>query len=175
MTVKKLVRGNTPRKVLNAALAEVREKPFLTEKDYVRASSIVNLCPREEALCHKHEVIREINITAKQKRVFLFGQAFEDVVRDNLPFLGHWECRCCDFVTGGAIQLKPEACPKCKSDQFKYREIFYHDEQAFVGGHCDGFIDFEDTRYVVELKTATSFFFNQFKMYHKLAPISFFR
>jgi hypothetical protein len=163
--MKRLIRGDTPRKYLNEKLARCNPRYPLTADGHMRASSIVRICPREEALCARDNVIRHSNITAKQMRVFLFGRAFELMLRENLDELyGNWQCPHCGFIVDEMVRC-PDKCEQCGLRDMEYREMFFLDKEAGIGGHCDGVFEWNGDLYLLELKTATSFFYKQFCEY----------
>ena len=160
-------------------------------------------CPRNQAIrTIKNQSIEEV-ITLKNELIFGMGFCFEDIIRkyfaDERIIYGDWKCRKCDWEhitwdaeldVSGVNQkyitldyagpskigiLKPECCPKCGADDFKYEELQFYDDDLFVTGHPDGVIEAtasvcrmmpeltEGNRYVLECKSSKAIYWAKIK------------
>jgi len=92
---------------------EIKEKPPLKVGDSFRASSLPYLCPREEVLASKYDVIRAEIIPPSLHITYQIGHLFHDLYRDfyfgpGQEWVGAWECVRCGWNTDKAGLSK---CP----------------------------------------------------------------
>jgi len=114
----------------------------MKEGDYFRASSMYRLCPREEVLASKYDIVRiDVHRTDPSLSVTLdIGDAFHDLYREVLfgpmgEWQGAWECGVCGWDTdvdglseppcvfdhdGSIAKLAsmPKTCPNCGAVPF---------------------------------------------------------
>ena len=142
-----------------------RKPPLNIEKDYLRASGIPNLCPREEVLAVLNNVFRKDDIDAGLNLTFLHGTSLHWGVQNHLlgpmgVLYGTWRCDKCGFMHGQPDPLRkdqrvedwaiprPKQCgvplssgkEQCGSYEFTYHEHHFKDQAARLSGHSDGFL-----------------------------------
>jgi len=88
------------------------ENPPMAVGDLVRASSLPYLCPREEVLASRHEIIRARHIAPMLQLTMDIGHAFHDLYRDVYfgpmgEWAGAWECSACGWDTDKAGLSEP--------------------------------------------------------------------
>jgi len=139
--------------------------PPLGEDDWLRVSSIGGICPREEVLCAKENVIRRDVISPDLGMVFEMGHAIHWVMQNRIlgptgRLVGSWRCTWCGEVYGSfkdGMVTCPERCERCgaiaggeprpngkpdksvKANAFFYEEQWVGDYKYKIGGHSDGF------------------------------------
>lgn len=109
-----------------------RTKQPMKAGDYFRISSLPYLCPREEVLASKNEIIRVQKLPPHLKITFDIGDYFHELYR-NVYFgpmgewVGAWECKRCGWDTDKVglsappiyknsppkLARMPEKCPDC--------------------------------------------------------------
>lgn len=129
--------------------------PPLKIGSYVRSSGIAALCPREEVLCAKYNVIREKKFEASTNLIFAHGTglhyALQNIVLPALKnvMLGHWRCEKCTHIhkkegekITDTIVERPVVCGVngCDGNEFTYREIPLLSMEYMLTGHPDGFL-----------------------------------
>lgn len=130
--------------------------PLNPQTDYLRASGIPSLCPREEVLSVIHKLVRPDVVDAGLGLTFLHGTALHWGVQNELlgplgVLYGTWRCDRCGFLHGEAVAGKrvedwsiprPRVCEfdGCKSSGFTYVEHKFIDEGIRLSGHSDGFL-----------------------------------
>lgn len=172
MDLKKLFGDKSLQKIVDEGLKEARVRAPMKSTEHLRASEIVDVCPREEALCARDHVTRKDVIPAKLARTFKFGRAFEKMFRDHLAdvgiLIGTWQCQC-GFVStcddkGLVRHKRPTHCKSCaETGKFEYLEEFSLDRLANVGGHNDGFLHVNGEYIILELKTCSARAYKEFK------------
>lgn len=80
--------------------------------DLVRASSLPYLCPREEVLAHRYDVMRARHNEPMLQITLDIGHAFHDLYRDVYygpmgEWVGSWKCMMCGWDTDRAGLSKP--------------------------------------------------------------------
>ena len=95
-----------------AADRGAREKPFMQPGDTFRASSLPYLCPREEVLAWKYELIRLRHPSPMLQITFDIGHEFHRLYRDVYlgpmgEWQGAWECLNCGWDTDSAGLSEP--------------------------------------------------------------------
>jgi hypothetical protein len=149
--------------------------PLRLDKDYIRASSIPSLCPREEVLAAVHGVRRRDDVDAGLNLTFLHGTSLHWGVQNVLfgpmkVLYGTWRCDKCGFKHGQPDPLRqgqrvedwavarPDLCgyEECNSTEFTYHEHHFKDETARISGHSDGFLMLQghDGMGILEIKSA---------------------
>jgi hypothetical protein len=180
---RKLVLPDTPSVVRKIYETYVRSREVepLKEDGYVRASSLPNLCPREEVLAARLEISRKDDINADLNLTFAQGTGMHWVMQNQiLPMLGDllvgkWQCRICGHVVGGLDTPEgnvpmPESCEECDEGEnaavfedgefpFEFVEQLFVNEELRLTGHNDGFLRMEDADGdgVFELKSISAF------------------
>lgn len=129
-----------------------KKQPLEPSRDFIRASSVHNLCPREEVFCALKNIVRPDEIDAGLNLTFLHGTALHWGLQNKLlgplgVLYGTWKCESCGEVYGKQTAPRPEswavpmpkAC-KCGHKEFNYIEAAFKDEALRMTGHCDGFL-----------------------------------
>jgi hypothetical protein len=141
------------------------KRPLRPDHDYIRASSIPSLCPREEVLAAIHKVNRRDDIDAGLNLTFLHGTSLHWGVQNVLlapmkVLYGTWRCEGCGFLHGQPDPLRegqrvedwaiprPNQCDvplaggskRCASKEFTYVEHHFKDNTSRISGHSDGFL-----------------------------------
>jgi hypothetical protein len=150
--------------LIKANLREARDKPPLTADDYLRMSSIADICPREEVICSVDGIVRKKTYNADTLLTFNHGHgihhALQQLVLPDIGVLmGKWRCETCKAIYGAkeegkplcdTVVPKPQECDHCDGEvfdekvgvsyEFAYQEMYFLNEKFRVGGHCDGFL-----------------------------------
>jgi hypothetical protein len=163
--------GGSVVELINSALREDRRKHPLREDDWIRASSIGGMCPREEVLCAKHGVVREDVVEGPAGLNFEMGNAVHWLFQNRAlaptgKIIGSWRCTYCGEVYGSrATKLvpRPDLCVRCgaiaddpprsggrpnldvSGQAFLYVEEWIGNEEFKIGGSPDGQMVFGDT------------------------------
>lgn len=133
---------------------------------YLRASGIVDVCPRLECLVSKLKMRIVRKIDAKLGRTFRFGRAWERMFRDDVLgpqgiVIGKWKClRCEDMpaeVAGKPRYSRPSTCGACGYSKMEFFEEKAINHEARVMGHNDGFLYWNNDYVILELKTANAY------------------
>ena len=130
--------------------------PLNPQRDYLRASGIPSMCPREEVLCAMHGIQRPDTVDAGLNVTFLHGTSLhwgvQNVLLGPLGVLyGAWRCDECAFIHGEQNSNKrfeewavkrPDICEfdGCKSRAFTYVEASFRNDSLRLTGHSDGFL-----------------------------------
>lgn len=149
-----------------------RNTPPMVDGDWMRVSSIGGMCPREEVLCSRHQVVREDNITSDLGMVFEIGHAIHWLMQNRVfgctgRLIGRWRCTWCGETYGSfeeGLALRPESCLRCgaiagdkprvngrpdastRAEAFFYVEQWVGNNKYRLGGHPDGFLVDGDPR-----------------------------
>lgn len=143
----------------------------LGPNDSFRASRLGELCPREEVLASRYEIIRVDHLRPDLMIVFDIGDLFHYLYR-NIYFgpmgewRGAWRCSGCSWdtdiaglssppVPGGTCGLlakMPSQCPECGAP-VTFKEWLIEDKNIGLSGHPDGWDVLGSTRTVVDLKS----------------------
>jgi len=151
---------------------EERDKYPYVVGSVIRASGAYNLCPREEFICSKEELVRKDKISPKTNVIFKHGRVFESWFRDEVlgdagKVIGKWKCLKCEHipneVAGIKRYLKPSVCQKCFGTRFEYMEEFALDQETGIGGSCDGFLYHNNEYFILEMKTSNNYSYQSFK------------
>lgn len=150
----------------STSLRTVVEKPPMKPGDWLRASKVGYLCPREEVLCFKYDITRTEVITADNRWTFDIGTSMHWgmqnlVLGPQKKIVGVWRCRQCGKLHGSYeendIRFFPEGCEQDGTHDagFDYVEatILHHD--LLLSGHLDGLHPNPDD--IWEFKTANPF------------------
>lgn len=121
--------------------------------DYLRASQIYDICPREEVLVRFLGVPRQTLFSAKSAARVKAGAAFHEAFRSSFVrmnfgngrigyLVGKWFCVKCGKIFGDDDNWvrKPEACD-CGNSQFVYMEITFKDDNLLLLAHVDGILE----------------------------------
>jgi hypothetical protein len=152
---------------IQSLMTSVETKKPLEKEDYFRASSIHGMCPREQAISHKYKIDHRQKIGPDLWKTFKFGRVFEDFFRDKLLgdsklLVGKWKCGLCEFSPAREERYaKPDSCEVCGAAKFEYVEEMLKDDVVGIGGHPDGFIEWQEQKYVLETKTTNNFNFSK--------------
>lgn len=169
-------------------LKEDRVIPPLAEDDWIRVSSIGQICPREEILCAKTNTMRKFVADGSQGFNFQLGHAIHWMMQNRAVGLtgrivGVWRCTWCGEVYGSADDrvAMPDECIRCgaiagetpriggrpvgdvNSQAFLYMEQFVGNEEYRVGGHPDGFFEGNDEIELLEFKSCNDNNFSKYK------------
>lgn len=133
---------------LNRKLPHVREKQPMKAGDWIRASDIPHLCPREEVLAARMQKVRESQVGANLEWWFGVGTAIHYLFQARFlgpqgVLLGMWMCLKCGRLYGGSGKERipcPEECFNCSHDRFFLREERVFNDEFLVDGHMDGVV-----------------------------------
>lgn len=137
------------------------EKPPMQPGDLVRASGIAYLCPREEVLANKYDVIRVDHKRAMLQITLDIGHIFHDLYRDRYfgpmgEWVGSWKCERCGWdtdkagmseppvfehrvVSRGKMAKMPSKCLGCGDEKsITFNEWKLVDKSLLIHGHPDG-------------------------------------
>jgi len=135
--------------------------------DYVRASGLYNLCPREEALAARYEIVRIDKVHPMLQITFDIGHMFHRLYRDWYYgpmglWQGAWRCIRCGWDTdaaglseapvrkksSGKLAVMPRECPSCGGRGFPdgsgedgfitFKEWQVVNDELGISGHPDG-------------------------------------
>jgi hypothetical protein len=138
-------------------------KSPLTVEDFVRASGLHRICPREEVLRSVHKIDKEDYIKPDTLLTFDHGSGIHYALQNiTLPALGvlfgQWRCLTCAFMHGAsrdgvspvvAAIRRPKMCGQqipsfpslsCSGEEFLFVEYDLRDDQHRITGHADGFL-----------------------------------
>lgn len=122
--------------------------------DKVRASGLYKICPREEVLAARHQVMRTDDISADLHLIFGHGYAIHHYLQNELlpdlgVLLGSWRCTHCAKAHGRfkkgvplewCLRPRPRKCRRCSNRSFEYEEASLADDKLLITGHPDGFL-----------------------------------
>lgn len=141
------------KRLVEGEFVRLGKKPPLKNGSYVRASSIANMCAREEVLCSVDDITRPDDIDAGLNLTFLHGTALHWAVQNHLlgpmgTLHGTWKCEACGKLYGEQkADMRPEdwsvPMPKvcsCGHRTFNYIEPSFVDHDLRLTGHSDGFL-----------------------------------
>jgi hypothetical protein len=143
--------------------------------DLVRATDLNYLCPREEILARKYDVIRVRHLKPDLQITMDLGHMFHSLYRNKYfgpmgEWAGAWECESCGWDTDhsgdssppvfgslpGKICQMPASCPKCHRESIVFMEWEIADSKLCLSGHPDGWSWKGTTkRTVIDLKSHT--------------------
>ena len=161
------------KKHVDQLFAEERIKPPLHSESRLRASGLVAVCPRFEALRSKAGQTVVEKLAPKTSRTFRLGRVWENLFRDEVLgdagiVLGKWSCMRCEHVPeevkGRARYPKPKECGACGHSRFSFVEEKFIDDDAGVEGHNDGFLYWNNEYAILELKTANAYNYSSLKV-----------
>ena len=143
---------------------ESRDVGPLKVDTWVRSSGLPMLCPLEEVLRARHEVVRKDTVDAALMLTFLHGKSLHWGVQNELlaglgVLVGVWKCLACSRSVGqdeydarqfDRLPARPKVCgsPECPSNasdyaeerEFLYMEQLLRHEKFLITGHADGFL-----------------------------------
>jgi hypothetical protein len=175
--------------LIHGALAEHRVKHPLREDDWIRVSGIGSMCPREEVLVAKHDIMREEDITGDQGINFALGHAVHWMMQNRAVgptglLVGAWRCTWCGEIYGGrerGLVAMPTRCIRCGAvagdaprvngrpeqgshpNAFLYVEEFVGNDEWKIGGHPDGYLAVGEDVWLLEFKSANDRNFYKYK------------
>lgn len=149
----------------NALRGEIREKHPLKPEGWLRVSSIGGMCPRQEVLAARLNVIRREGISPDLGMVFAMGHALHWAMQNLVMpatgrIVGSWRCTWCGEVYGSIkeeLLARPDTCIRCgaiagdvprnqnrpdysvRANAFLYVEEWVGNYRYMVGGHPDGY------------------------------------
>ena len=143
-----------------------REKLPMQPGDCFRASSLPYLCPREEVLAHRYDIIRVEFHNPSLEITWTIGDYFHEMYRNEYfgpmgEWAGAWECLRCGWDTDyaglsappvpgesrGRVTPMPQLCDKCNAPFIapdgvqcygKFKEWLIQDFRIHLQGHPDG-------------------------------------
>lgn len=156
--------------LIRVALAEERKKQPLLADEWIRVSSIGGLCPREEVLCYKNDVVRSDTVDGDAGLNFEMGNAIHWLFQNRAIgktgyLIGSWRCTYCGEVYGSRdtkMVPRPSSCIRCGAlageaprsmgrpdpdamgNAFLYVEEWLGNEEFKIGGSPDGQMVFCD-------------------------------
>lgn len=145
---------------------EVREHHPMRPETWFRLSSIGGMCPRQEVLLAKHDIVRREGINPDLGMVFAIGHALHWAMQNIVMaatgrIVGRWRCTWCGEVYGSmkeGLKPRPDTCARCgaiagevprangrpdytvRADAFLFVEEWIGDYEYMVGGHPDGYM-----------------------------------
>lgn len=161
---------NLVSKIFNGIPRRVNIVQPMKSDDWVKVHSFGRLCPREEAICSKFNIVRREEIDPRLLFTFNMGSALGDMIRDSWLgpaqyLMGTWKCKQCGVEFGKAANpkseriLMPNKCEVCDSSEswgFTYIEEDLADNRHGIVGHPDAFLNIDGEYYIGEIKTARS-------------------
>jgi phage FluMu protein Com len=178
MARKKLVLPATPSilRTIKSKFTRDRKVHPLGPSDYIRSSSLPNICAREEVLASALNIIRDDPVDSDLNLTFAQGTGMHWVMQNKvLPaigefLVGQWRCTSCGKLIGDATAAEtrvpwPGTCPHCQTifeiedGGLEYVELDLANTEYRLTGHNDGFLRIPgaDGEGVFELKSASSF------------------
>ena len=150
--------------VIKNSYRQLRVTEPITEDDWIRVSSVGNLCQREEVICSVNSVVREEVIDGDTGMNFEHGHAvhwmFQTKVLPSVGvIIGSWRCTYCGEVYGSRdtrMIQRPERCVRCgaiagetprvngrplpniNDNAFVFTEEWLGNEEHKIGGSPDG-------------------------------------
>lgn len=181
--------GSSVVDIIGRTLAESRDTPSVTEDLWFRVSSIGGMCPREEVLCSKNDIVRRNNVDGDVGLNFALGTAIHWMFQNRAlgpsgRIIGCWRCTWCGETYGGRdseLLPRPDHCvrcgaiageapriggrphPECLSNAFLYVEEFVGNETYRIGGHPDGYLSDGADTVLLEFKSANDRNFYKYK------------
>jgi len=175
--------------LISEALSEDRVKYPIRDEDWIRVSGIGSMCPREEVLCSKHNILRKESISGDKGLNFALGHAVHWMMQNKAVgptgcLVGRWRCTWCGEVYGGLssnLVPMPESCIRCgavagdaprpngrpeqgsRANAFLYVEEFVGNEEWKIGGHPDGYFSVGEETWLLEFKSANDRNFYKYK------------
>jgi hypothetical protein len=141
------------KKIFKDELTTVEDVAILTAESWVRASSIAELCPREEVIVSAKKLQRKRQIDADFHLILEHGKALHHQLQNSiLPglglLLGEWACLGCGKhygVQDNTVPIAKWAMPRpsqcsCKGRDFQYVEATFANNEYRLTGHNDGFL-----------------------------------
>lgn len=145
------------KRLISNGLKRSEDVPPPKPDDWLRASGLADLCPREEALCARDKVIRYKRLEADSLVTFDHGSGLHWVMQNLiLPEIGvlrgRWSCLKCGHLHGSYENKisRPSTCAKCGNNDradgsyggsdFLYVECHIANEEYRIKGHPDGFL-----------------------------------
>ncbi len=152
-------------------LISAAEKRLTTEEDIpipdmntlYRVSNMSRMCEREEVLRHLLKVKATKKVDSKLQKTFDFGHGFHYIVQNKWFgawgwLEGDWRCQSCGAKH--VKQLRPSKCQNCNSSEtFEYIELELENIEHYLTGHPDGILVLANYRYLLELKTSNTKYF----------------
>jgi hypothetical protein len=156
---------------------EAREHLPLRPESWLRVSSIGGVCPRQEVLASRLDVVRREGISPDLGMVFAMGHSLhwgmQNIVMPATGrFVGTWRCTWCGETYGSlkeGLAIRPPSCARCgavsgdvprvdnkpdytvRSSAFVFVEEWVGDYEYMIGGHPDGyFVDGDPTDFKPE-------------------------
>ncbi len=119
------------------------------EGDYLRASQIYDVCPREEVIVRQLNITRQKIYNARSAVRIKAGIAFQEPMRDIFAnsliigsnrwvLVGKWQCLICGKIYGSdeePIEM-PVSC--CGKRNFRYLELSFKNDEYMLRGETDG-------------------------------------
>lgn len=144
---------------------EVREHLPMRPESWLRTSSIGGVCPRQEVLASRLDIVRREGINPDLGMVFAMGHALhwgmQNIVMPATGrFVGTWRCTWCGEVYGSmkeGMKPRPDSCIRCaaiegdvprvngrpdygvRASAFVFIEEWIGDYEYMIGGHPDGY------------------------------------
>lgn len=148
--------------VIKERLTSERELDVPQPDDVYRVSSLVRLCPRQEALKHRLKIKSKEKIDHRLQKTFDLGSALHWWIQNKWfgPWgylVGHWRCVGCSKLYDGKM---PSGCSCGSTHGFLYEELTFESKELGIQGHCDGILDVGNQLKALEIKSCNSIQFN---------------
>ncbi len=140
--------------------------------DWIRVSHFPYMCPREEVICAREDIVRERRITEDNEWFFGVGHALHYLFQSRFlgpqgALLGMWMCMGCGKKYGGPGNMRtkhPGECD-CGVHDFIIREDTVEDHELRIIGHYDGVIQIpgKEPVAIVDFKSMNKFYFMRTK------------
>jgi hypothetical protein len=154
--IEAVVSSTSLRKIIEVGCATVEDVAPLAADSWMRASSLPNICPREEVFVSINKLVRKREIDGDTFVNFAVGKGIHSELQNSiLPLtdvlLGEWECSRCGAhygiqkpgqrVSEYAIK-RPIGCIRCEdpNQTFRFHEYSLTNSQYKLTGHPDGIL-----------------------------------
>lgn len=155
-----------PAGLITRALEAQDETPermrFGTSKDWVHASSLKDICPRQFALARQMDMPLYEAVRGPQRVMWELGRAVERHIRAQLirgrarrGFYGRWRCLCKASEVRG-FYASGTQCQHCNQPLDQYHELTLFDAEHKVSGNPDLIFEFDTVLVPLEIKSISA-------------------
>lgn len=149
------------------------------EGDYLRASQIYDVCPREEVIVRMLNITRQKVYNARSAVRIKAGISFQEPMRsifansliigsERWVLVGKWQCLICGTVYGTDDEPAEMPLSCCGKREFRYLELAFKNDEFMLRGETDGILykyDNENNlidKVLLELKLVGSSSYNSY-------------
>jgi len=164
--IRKQKKTESAHELIEKALRQdVREHHPMRPETWLRMSSVGGMCPRQEVLMSRGNIIRREGINPDLGMVFAIGHALHWAMQNLIMaatgrIVGKWRCTWCGEVYGSlreGLKPRPDECIRCgaiagdiprannvpdytvRANAFLFVEEWVGDYEYMIGGHPDGY------------------------------------